>query len=157
MADRIRAVAVCVFRHEDRVLVADACDGVTGQRFMRPLGGEIEFGERAVEALERGIREKIQADIEQSVLLGVLENIFVYEGVPRHQIVFVFDARFLDASFYERDQIPVAEDIWVGPARWVTLSALGSESLPLYPKGLLELLIGSTTKADRGSAPRGLQ
>ena len=140
MADRIRAVAVCVFRHEDRVLVADACDSVTGQRFMRPLGGEIEFGERAVEALAREIREEIHAEIEHTILLGVLENMFVYEGVPGHQIVLVFDDRFVDPSFYERDRIPIAEDIWVGPARWLTLPALRSENLPLYPQGLLELL-----------------
>jgi hypothetical protein len=35
---------MCVFRHGNRILVAVAVDEVKNQKFYRPLGGTIEFG-----------------------------------------------------------------------------------------------------------------
>lgn len=41
----IRPLAICVFRHAGRILVAEGTDEVKGETFYRPLGGAIEFGE----------------------------------------------------------------------------------------------------------------
>lgn len=114
---------------------------------MRPLGGRIEFGELAADALRREIREELHAEIDRPELLGVLENLFVYLGEPNHEIVFVFDARFRDPSLFERHEIPIAEDVWLEPATWVRLSSLGSGGTPLYPNGLLELLTARSLRA----------
>ena len=49
----IRHIAICVFRRGSRILVARGTDDVKRESFYRPLGGEIEFGETAVDALRR--------------------------------------------------------------------------------------------------------
>jgi ADP-ribose pyrophosphatase YjhB (NUDIX family) len=140
---RIRPIAIVVFRREDgAVLVAPGYDEVKRQRFYRPLGGEIDFGERAEDAARREIREEIGAEIDGLTLLGVSENIFTYRGEPGHELVWTFEARFADPSFYAREVIDCDEYGSKFEARWVPLAAFTPET-PLYPDGLLQLLNGS--------------
>ena len=85
------------------------------------------------------MREEFEVEIEDVRQLGTLENIFDYHGRPGHEVVFVFEARFADDSYYEAERIVGTEG---GGTRieavWIDLS----EPLdrPLYPDGLLELL-----------------
>jgi ADP-ribose pyrophosphatase YjhB (NUDIX family) len=150
----IRPKAICVFRRDDRILVALAANPQTGGRYARPLGGGIEFGERSEEALRREIREELGAEMRGPRLLGVIENIFELERRTWHEIVFVFDAEFADASLYNRPELPVNEAACIEPARWVPLAAFGDD-LPLYPRGLVELLMrdqeSDTTTRDSAS------
>ena len=37
--------------------------------------------------------------------MDALENIFIYEGQQRYEIVFVFDAEFADKSLYDLNEI----------------------------------------------------
>ena len=138
---RIRVLAIGVFREGDRVLVARAVDRVTGEGFYRPLGGGVEFGERAADALAREIVEELGGAIQDVRLLGVLENVFEYEGLPMHEIAFVFDARFSDPTWYQRGELPVIEaGAGWEPARWISLEAFSSGRERLVPDGLLPLL-----------------
>ncbi|HEX7240445.1 MAG TPA: NUDIX hydrolase [Longimicrobiaceae bacterium] len=145
MSADIRVLSIGVFRAGDRVLVARGVDPASGEPFYRPLGGGVEFGERAADALGREIVEELGAAIEDPRLLGVLENLFEYAGRPRHEIVFVFDARFSDPSWYLRAELPVTEagSGWE-PARWVSVQALSSGPERLVPEGLLSLLRSPT-------------
>jgi ADP-ribose pyrophosphatase YjhB (NUDIX family) len=81
----------------------DGYDAAKGEIFYSPPGGGVEFGERAVDAARRELREELAAEVCGLTLLGVLENIFTFEGQPGHEIVFVFEARFADAALYERE------------------------------------------------------
>jgi ADP-ribose pyrophosphatase YjhB (NUDIX family) len=141
MSNRIRVLAIGVFRAGDRVLLARGTDPVTGEAFYRPLGGGVEFGERAADALAREITEELGTTIEEPRLLGVLENRFQYAGRPHHEIVFVFDARFSDPAWYARDALPVVEagTGWED-ARWISIQALAAGSEQVTPDGLLALL-----------------
>src|SRR5262245_32926871 len=130
----IRIVAICVFRDGNRILVAPGHDTEKNERFFRPLGGAVEFGESAEAAVRREIQEELGRDIENVVQLGVIENRFQYQGKPWHEIVFVFDASFVDSHVYTERDLPICEPGWDGPAQWLVLS----EPLPgpLYPTGL---------------------
>lgn len=141
MSGEIRVLAIAVFREGDRILVARGVDPGTGEPFYRPLGGGVEFGERAEAALRREIAEELGGTIEEPRLLGVLENVFEYAGRAGHEIVFVFDARFSDPSWYLRPELPVTEagTGWE-PARWLPIEALSSGPERLVPHGLLALL-----------------
>ena len=79
---RIRPLALCVFRRGDKIFVSQGYNSRKDQTFFRPIGGKIEFGERAAEAVAREVQEEIGAEIADLKYLGTLENIFTYEGKP---------------------------------------------------------------------------
>ena len=136
---KIRHVAICIFRHRGRILVGRGYDEVKKEHFFRPLGGGVEFGEQAAEAIRREIREELGLEIEDPIQLGVIENRFEYCGKPGHEIVFVFDARFADPDIYTQREIPINEAGWDGPAQWLNLET--PCPTPLYPQSLEDLLV----------------
>lgn len=140
---RIRPLAICVFRREDQIFVARGYDSVNGCAFYRPIGGRIEFGERGRETVTREVKEEIDAEVIDVRYLGALENIFQYEGKPGHEIVLVYDGRFADPALNRNDAVVQGQDdggiLYQG--EWRTLAAFHDPtSPPLYPKGLLQLL-----------------
>ena len=141
--NRIRPLAICVFRNNDRILVAEGYDPVKKQTFYRPLGGGIEFGERAEDAVRREIREEIGAEIASLEYLFTLENIFTFNGKPGHEIVLIFDGQLADERLYTQDRIPGQETDGAQHAPliviWKQLDEFGPRA-PLYPAGLLERL-----------------
>jgi ADP-ribose pyrophosphatase YjhB (NUDIX family) len=139
---RVRPIAIGVVRDGERLLVAEGRDDSRdGQVFYRPLGGTIEFGEPAADTVRREFGEEIQADVVVGHLLGVLENVFVYEGEPGHEIVFVFEARLADERLRGVESIACVESDGAGfVARWMPLDTFRAGAAPLYPDGLLELV-----------------
>ena len=145
IANYIRPVALCVFRRDDGcILVAPGFDPVKGQRFYRPLGGGIEFGERAADAARREIREELGAEVDGLELLGSFENIFVYLGQPGHELVWLYEARFADPSFYTRDILIADEGGAKFEVHWVQPDLFRRGEAPLYPDGLLALLTSNS-------------
>lgn len=140
-SDNIRPIAVCVVRRGGDIFVFEARDSVKGETFYRPLGGGIEFGERSDQAVRREMKEELGAELLNEKLIGVLENIFVYEGKPGHEIVFVFQADFADRTLYNRELSMGREDNGAQfPAMWKPLEEFASGRAILYPEGLAELI-----------------
>ena len=138
----IRPLALAVFRDGPRILVEDNSAQDRRDYFYRPPGGGVEFGERAIDAVRREMREEFGAEIADVRPVGTLENIFDYHGRPGHEIVFVFETRFVDASYYAAERIIGTEGAGIRiEAIWLDVS----EPLdrPLYPNGLLDLLVAS--------------
>jgi 8-oxo-dGTP pyrophosphatase MutT (NUDIX family) len=137
----IRAAVQCVFRDGDRLLGFEIHDSTKDVVGFRSLGGGIEDGETSRQAVEREVAEELGVPITDPVLLGVLENIFVFEGRPGHEIVFVYESTFLDAANYRRESFAICEpNFETYPAIWKTLEDFRSGRLALYPPDLLELL-----------------
>lgn len=142
---RIRVLALGVIRNSELILLEHGFDSVTESSFFRPPGGGVEFGESTSEALRREFREEFSAEIQEPRLLGVLENLFEYEGAPGHEIVFVFESRFVDESLNQRPKF-VIDEVPDDPieASWLSLEEVCDSGAPLYPAGLLELLQGNS-------------
>ncbi len=140
--NKVRPLALGIFRRDDAILVARGHDSVKHQTYYRPLGGKIEFGELGAETVVRELREEINAEVVNVRYLGTLENIFTYEGQAGHEIVLVYEAEFADAALYRRDTLEGNDDHeLLFTALWLPLSAFtGPDAPPLYPDGLLELL-----------------
>lgn len=137
-SERIRGVAIGVVRRGEEILVFEGYDSSKGETFYRPLGGGIEFGETAAEALAREFREEIATALEDVRDLGTIDNIYVFEGRPGHEIVRVFEARLAASELYGRDQWEVHLDGSLCRVLWKDLASFGE--VPLYPAGLLDLL-----------------
>lgn len=74
-------------------------------------------------------------------LLGLLENVFLHEGKPGHEIVFVYDAVLVDKRIYERREIQ-AYEIELDArftARWRKLEEIEAKKMRLVPEELAEL------------------
>jgi len=138
--NQIRPIAICVVRNGGHILVEHGFDPAKDQHFYRPPGGGIEFGERAVETIHREFREELDAELADPLLLGVVENLFHFEGRPHHEIVFVFEARFQDARLNEQREFIISEPSGQNRASWKSLGELSDGQHPLYPEGLLDLL-----------------
>jgi ADP-ribose pyrophosphatase YjhB (NUDIX family) len=130
----IKAMAVISRPRDGALLVSQAADG----SFQRPLGGHVEFGEYALDTIHREFVEEIGQRLTGVRLLGVLENIFPWQGGTEHEVVFIFSAAFADEAAYEIEEQVIADDtesrvLWRTP---------GTVSPPLYPAGLTELIAG---------------
>jgi len=140
--NRIRPLAICIFRYDDRILVAEGYDPVKKQTFYRPLGGGIEFGEHSEQTVHREIMEEIGAEVRDLKYLGTLENIFVFNGNPGHEIVQVYDGVFEESGLYEQAEVE-GNEADVGEsfkAAWKKISDFVEGKSTLYPSGLLDLM-----------------
>lgn len=141
---RIRPLAICVFRNQERILVAEGYDSVKKQTFYRPLGGRIEFGEWSYETICRELMEELGVKVKPESLkyLGTLENIFIFNGIPGHEIVMVYDGELSSSELYDQAVI-IGQEVDMGDsfrATWKSLDEFGVGKSILYPTGLRELL-----------------
>ena len=140
--NRIRPLAICLFRNNDRILVAEGYDPVKQQSFYRPLGGRIEFGEYSEQTIHRELLEEIGAEVCELKYLGTLENVFVFNGMPGHEIVQVYDGVLKESGLYEQIEI-VGQEVDIDDtfkAVWKHIDEFGEGKCILYPTGLLEML-----------------
>ncbi|WP_231688047.1 NUDIX hydrolase [Bacillus sp. FJAT-18017] len=130
------------FKKGDSILVCEGFDQVKQDYYYRPIGGGIEYGETSSEALEREVLEEIGANIINIKHLGTIENIFTYNGDLGHEIVFVYDAEFVDKSFYEKSTFIGIEDNGQRiKLSWKPLNSFADNKLRLVPEELVTLLV----------------
>lgn len=136
----MKAFAVLLNRARDAHLVQRGSDPTkTPTDFHRLLGGHVEFGEAATDAIRREILEETAAELLDPQCLGVLENRFVYEDQPGHEVVFVYSGYLCppepvpDGGGWLSDN---GAAIWV---EWRPLTADGT-TIPLYPDGVEALI-----------------
>jgi ADP-ribose pyrophosphatase YjhB (NUDIX family) len=137
----INVKALCVIYRNDEILVFEGRNEQKDETYYRPLGGHIEFGELSEVAVRREFCEEVGSEIENLRFLHVFENIFNLEGIPGHEIVFLYEGDLADKAVYDLSDFFILEEI--GPpirALWKPLSGFRNGRPPLYPDGLLELL-----------------
>jgi 8-oxo-dGTP pyrophosphatase MutT (NUDIX family) len=140
--NRIRPLAICIFRHHDRILVAEGYDPVKKEHFYRPLGGGIEFGEYSEQTIHRELLEEIGAEVCELKYLGTLENVYVFNGTPGHEILQIYDGVLRDTRLYEQAVI-FGQEVDIDDsfrAVWKHIDEFGDGKSILYPTGLLKML-----------------
>lgn len=143
----IRVVAIGLHWRDARLLAAEVRDDAGRIKGVRPLGGEIEFGESWRTALVREFDEELGIDI---TIIGeplMMENIFVHEGSTGHEVMFISEVTFPDGAFGDQDHIDFHEDNGEQiVARWFDLADLDIDGGPsLYPAGLKGLLLAKNS------------
>ncbi len=99
--------------------------------YHRLIGGGVELGETHRDAIVREVGEELGAVVRDLRYLACVENIFLIDGVPGHEVVFLYAGRL--------DPVPAAHgatltesDGSVVPVVWRPVHDEG-EPLPLYP------------------------
>lgn len=147
---RIRVVAIGLHWRDGRLLAAEVRDDAGRLKGVRPLGGEIEFGENWQAALMREFNEELGIGVSITSEPSMLENIFMHEGSTGHEVVFVAEVAFPEDAFAGQERIDFREDDGEQiVARWFDLADLDIEGAPsLYPTGLKDLLRGRKSRSN---------
>jgi hypothetical protein len=74
--------------------------------------------------------------------LGMLENIFIVDGQPGHEIIMFLQADLADETLYTRDDLIAVEDDLRVLIAWERLDDV-TDQTPLYPAGLGDLFSGT--------------
>ncbi len=136
----IRAISIGLIRRRDELLVMAVRDDNNQIKGWRPPGGGVEFHESAREALVRELSEELRQSVRCGKQVCVLENIYQHEGCPGHEVVFVFEAEFSDASAYATEDYAFADAGIRNNVTWRRCSEFVQRSTLLFPDGLAEYL-----------------
>ena len=137
----IQCVSIGLIKNKSNILVYEVADKVSHDSFFRLIGGHIEFGESAVEALKREFKEEINEDIINLNPLGVFENIFFYNGRQQHEFVSLFSCNLANKEIYNKEEIVGHE----GPDRtfnafWMNINQFKNNKKILFPDQILNYI-----------------
>ncbi len=134
----IRSVALVLMKREGRLLLAEHNEG--GRTFYRPVGGTVEYGERALAAARREVQEELGLAVEELRPLGVIEDIFTLDDEVHHQIVFLYEADWPEAVACVEPVVARESDGVEFTCSWRSLEELADLDRPFYPEGITDLL-----------------
>ncbi len=132
----IRVKVICLFEQQGQFLLAEGYDPTKDEHYLMPIGGGVDFGERSEDAIRREVREEIGIEIQNLRLLNVIENLFTFDGIAGHEIVFVYQA---DLSAPLSSLRGVESNGMAFNLLWLTQTEIQNLGWPVYPAGLLDL------------------
>ncbi|WP_342773254.1 NUDIX domain-containing protein [Paenibacillus prosopidis] len=110
------------------------------ETFYRFPGGGVEFGETASETIVRELFEEFDLELNIGQLALINESIIEYDGIQRHDCTLIHwcwlnhDSVLIDMKMHkEHDDIKLV---------WKSLEQLTEK--PLYPEGILEMMMRKT-------------
>ncbi|MCX6987278.1 MAG: NUDIX domain-containing protein [Chlamydiae bacterium] len=137
--NRIRGKVIGFAKHKDRLLVCEVLNDDGVLKGWCPLGGGIEFGEKAEAALRREFQEELECSIQITGNPMVWENIFEHHGMKGHEIIFAFPVHFDNPEIYAKNRFQISEargtTHWV---EWIEAWRFGTGECILFPPGLAE-------------------
>lgn len=147
---RIGTVALGVIARDGHILLEPMAKWLNTGLMWRPIGGYVEFGERAADAVVREFREELGRDVEVVRLLEVCENFATFDvasgPLSIHEIAFWYELRFA-AHDAPDDLEPLAsfeQDAPAGDenslAHWLSVAELRAGEHPIFPPDLMEKL-----------------
>ena len=138
--DRVRPIAISIIRNNDKILVYERQDDITGEKFYRLVGGCIEFGESSNIALKREFEEELSLDIKNTKLISIFESIFTFNSKEMHEIVFLYESKFADSSIYNKDIINGLEGDRAFNAIWILVDDFLKKKYKIYPEEIIDYL-----------------
>ncbi len=128
-------------RNGSELFVSENFDKLTGEPYYRFVGGTVEFGERAIDTVVREVKEELNQDVIIKKLFTIIENIFVCDGISGHEIMYIFNGKFLNEEIYALDECFMTEaDGTQLRCTWIKLEDFKSGKYRLTPNELLNLI-----------------
>lgn len=140
----IRVKALGLHWRDGKLLAAEVHSDAGQIKGFRPLGGSVEFGETARDALIREFQEELGIPVTITGAPIFFENIYLHEGAPGHELLILFEVAFPKGAFAGQDRIRFHEnDGTACVAQWCDLDQLDLPGGPaLFPSGLKAYLRG---------------
>lgn len=136
--NQIKVKSLAWIENEGMLFVVKYFDTYKKEDFYRPIGGTVEFGESTLQTLQREVMEELNTQIAVTGDPLILENLFVCDGIPGHEIVYLYPSRFCDVSFYERKVYRLMEangKLW--DAMWISIPDCLVRKYRLVPETFL--------------------
>ncbi|MGE0592687.1 MAG: NUDIX hydrolase [Vicinamibacterales bacterium] len=133
-------IAVALIYQGTDVLVMAVKDDAGAVKGWRPLGGAIEFGESAEEAVAREVLEEIGRHVRCVKQLCVLENLYSHEGARGHEVVFAFEAELLERGLEPTITSSFVDGGVTNHVAWRPVSEFVKGSQCLFPEKLVNYL-----------------
>ncbi len=134
--DGIEVKAFCLIEHQGRWLMQEFFHPETHERYVRFLGGAIEKGEYARDAVIREIREELGSELEDIEFLTVCEHVFPFQGNTRHQVIFIFRGKLVKIALLEQEEILIKEFGKTWRAIWIDKQDIKEGKIPLRPSAI---------------------
>ena len=138
--NQVRPISISIIRNNNKILVYERKDDITGEKFYRLVGGCIEFGEKSEDALIREFKEELDLEINDIKLLSIFESLFVFNEKKLHEIVFLFDSKFVEQQTYEKESINGLEGERAFNAIWMDISDFTDNGCVIYPEEVKKYL-----------------
>lgn len=129
----IRAAAIII--HENKILLHK--DLRTD--YYALVGGRVKLGETSEETIKREIKEEMGKDIDIKGYIATIENFFNAENKKYHEIIFVYNAEFIDKKDKENiDTIKNIEGEEYLMYEWIDINKI--DQYDVRPKTIKEVL-----------------
>lgn len=142
----IKVKARVILRRGSEILLEERID-VDGNVFVRPIGGNVEFGETTRDAATREFLEETGLHVRNLALLGWLEDIRHAVSGTTHDISVIYEGECEDALLDDVAAIDCQEGDKHFTARWFAIELLtqskdGINGIPfdVRPANLLSIL-----------------
>lgn len=136
--EQIRVLSLALIKYQGKFLACAGIDKVKNIQHLRLLGGGVDFGENSVFALRRELQEELGLQIKKPKLLNIEENIFEFNGLPGHEIVFLYEVSFRSKSAYRADGYNILDSNQGHRAEWFSVKDLSKRKL--YPESAAKYL-----------------
>jgi ADP-ribose pyrophosphatase YjhB (NUDIX family) len=129
----IRTNSLCIIKSKNKILGLSGKDDIKQEKFIRLLGGGIDFGESSLIALKREFKEELDAEISKEKLLTVFENIFEFNGNTMHEITFLYSAE-IEENFLNGKKFPILDSKTEKYAEWFSVDEIKNNQIKIYPE-----------------------
>lgn len=137
---KFKAYAILLNPAQTHHLVWHGRADESGAEFDRLLGGQVEFGEYAADAIVRELAEELGLAIAKPEFVAVVENISETEGEIDHQVIFVYIETLTEPLPVPPGGGVVDDNGTLMPCWWRPIR--DEDLAPLYPEGLGDYLRG---------------
>ncbi len=134
------AISLIINSKNGKLLVFSGYHPKNDLTYYRPLGGGIDFGERATDTIVREMKEEISAEITNVEYIMTIENIFEHNDAQGHEIVFLMRADLVDKNLYQQEKIVGDENGNRFYAYWIPIAECVNGERTLFPPQLVDYL-----------------
>jgi predicted acetyltransferase/ADP-ribose pyrophosphatase YjhB (NUDIX family) len=144
---KIRPLALAIITKGNKILANKGYDNKKQEWFYRLPGGGIDFYEKAEDTIKRELKEENGIDVFVGKKLGVIENVFEFNGKKGHEIAIIFQAKLSDEDM-AKDKIPLVEPEFEGC--FSEFIEINSEN-KIYPQEALQFIDSNVISSNQGS------
>ena len=139
MSPRTKVIITLI--NSSEALLAEVYDPTKKQTLYLPIGGGVEFREYLADAAKREVKEEVGLVVDDLEFMDFTENLFEYDGIPEHEIVYHFLARIDDDMRAALPSHGTESNGEIFAIRWYSRSALAQIRDSVVPPGLYDQLL----------------